>query len=102
MNIKSADPQAGARLRQIRQHRGMSQRLLARTISVSVGTIQNYERGRVAITTDRLMQFARALQCEPADLLHPPGSPAPRYRHWRATHFRPYSSRLNWHEDNEC
>jgi transcriptional regulator with XRE-family HTH domain len=47
---------------------------------VSVGTIQNYEHGRVHITTDRLEQLARALQCEPVDLLMPPGSPLPRYR----------------------
>ena len=70
----------GARLRQIRHHRGMSQGLLARTIGVSIGTIQNYEHGRARITADRLQQFARALQCEPNDLLMPPGSPLPKYR----------------------
>lgn len=69
------------RLRQVRQHRKISQGHIAKAIGVSVGTIQNYERGRAAITTGRLVQLARALQCEPADLLRPPGSPLPRYRH---------------------
>jgi transcriptional regulator with XRE-family HTH domain len=82
------DARPGERLRQVREHRKMSQRRLAKAIGVSVGTVQNYERGRVAITTDRLEQLARALQCEPADLLKPSGSPPPRYRH-RYRGFRP-------------
>lgn len=81
MNRKARDGHAGERLRQIREHRGLSQGKAAKAIGVSVGTIQNYERGRVAITTDRLQQLARALQCEPADLLQPPNSAVPRYRY---------------------
>ena len=73
------DARLAERLRQVRQHRGISQGKIARTIGVSVGSIQNYERARVAITTDRLHQLARVLQCEPADLLAEPGSAPPRY-----------------------
>lgn len=70
----------GQRLREIRQHRGMSQRLLARSIDVSVGTVQNYERGRALISADRLDQLAHALRCQPAELLQRPGSSLPKYR----------------------
>ena len=71
----------GLRLHQVRQHRNISQGRLAKAVGVSVGTIQNYEHGRAHITADRLEQLARALQCEPAELLAAPGSPLPRYRY---------------------
>lgn len=77
---KPIDPRHGQRLHQVRQHRGMSQGRIARVIGSSVGTVQNLEHGRVAITVDRLEQLAQALQCEPVELLAPPGSPPPRYR----------------------
>jgi transcriptional regulator with XRE-family HTH domain len=77
---KPIDPRPGRRLHQVRDHRDMSQGRLARAIGVSVGTVQNYEHGRVHLTVDRLLELARALQCEPVDLLAPPGSPPPRYR----------------------
>jgi len=79
MNKRAIDSQPGKRLLEIRQHRGISQGRIAKVLGVSVGTVQNYEHGRTHITTDRLEQLARALQCEPADLLKPPGSPLPRY-----------------------
>lgn len=81
--MKKIDPRPGQRLRQVREHRGMSQGRLARTIGVSIGTIQSYEHARVRIPVDRLEQLAQVLQCEPADLLKPPGSRLPLYRHWR-------------------
>lgn len=71
----------GKRFHQIREHRNMSQARIARTVGVSVGTIQGYEHGRTRITADRLEQLARALQCEPIDLLAEPGSAPPRYRY---------------------
>jgi transcriptional regulator with XRE-family HTH domain len=77
------DPWPGRRLCEIRAHRGISQARLARSLRVTVGTIQNYEHGRVHITAERLEQLAHALQCELADLLARPGSAMPRYRSWR-------------------
>jgi len=71
---------SGQRLHQIRVHREKSQGQIAKAIGVSVGTIQNYEHGRAHITMGRIEQLARALQCEPADLLARPDSPLPRYR----------------------
>ena len=79
MNAKPIDPRPGRRLCQVRQHRGMSQAQIAKAIGTSVGTVQNYEHGRVHMTVDQLLELARALQCEPVDLLAPPGSPPPRY-----------------------
>ena len=79
MAKRPIDPQPGNRLHEIRQHREISQGRLANAIGVTVGTIQNYEHGRAVLGVDRLEQLARALQCEPAELLMPPGSPLPRY-----------------------
>ena len=79
MNQRAIDSQPGQRLLEIRQHREMSQGRLAEAIGVTVGTIQNYEHGRVVIGVDRIEQLARALQCEMLDLLMPSGSPLPRY-----------------------
>jgi transcriptional regulator with XRE-family HTH domain len=82
----------GKRLLQIRLHREMSQAQIARALGVSVGTIQNYEHGRAHVTAERIAQLARALQCEPHDLLVPPDSPLPRYRRPR---FRPFQERAS-------
>lgn len=81
------DPRPGKRLCQVREHRDISQGKLARAIGVTTGTIQHYEQGRTRITTDRLEELARALQCEVTDLLQPPGSPPPRYRRPRYLPF---------------
>lgn len=70
----------GRRLYEIRMLRGMSQGLLARSIGVSHGTIQNYERDRATMSIGRIEQLAHALNVEPADLLARPGSPMPKYR----------------------
>jgi transcriptional regulator with XRE-family HTH domain len=88
MNKQTANHQTGERLHQVRKHRNISQGQIASSIGVSVGTVQNYEHGRTHITTDRLEQLAWALQCEPTDLLAPPGTPPPRYHRLRYGHKR--------------
>jgi transcriptional regulator with XRE-family HTH domain len=80
MRKKHIDPTAGQRLREVRQHRGISQAELARLVGLKVGTIQAYEHARNGMSMTRIEQLARALQCEPADLMMPPGAPLPRYR----------------------
>jgi transcriptional regulator with XRE-family HTH domain len=47
---------------------------LRRRFGVTTGTIQAYEHGRTRIAVERLAELARALRCEPADLLAPPGA----------------------------
>jgi DNA-binding transcriptional regulator YiaG len=69
--MRAIDPRPGQRLRQLRQHRKISQGRLARALGISVGTIQNYEHGRVSITVDRLLELAQTPQSEPAELLRP-------------------------------
>lgn len=81
MRKKQVDPSRGQRLREVRIHREMSQGALARPIAVKVGTVQGYEHGRIEVSATKLEQLARALQCEVADLMMPPGAPMPRYRY---------------------
>jgi transcriptional regulator with XRE-family HTH domain len=69
---KGIDPQIGIRLAEIRR-RGLTQRQLATAIGVTLTSLQNYERGRNAITGRRLDALASALLCKPIDLLIPPG-----------------------------
>lgn len=88
--MKTIDPRPGERLRQIREHRELSQGTIARALRVTIGAIQHYEQGRTRITTQRLEELSRALQCEPADLLMPPDSPPPRYKRRR---YRPFRQR---------
>jgi DNA-binding transcriptional regulator YiaG len=78
------DPTIGKRLRELREHRGVSQQELGKAIGVTAGTIQHWERRRCAIGTVYLAALARALQCEDHDLLMEPATPMPRYR-WRRT-----------------
>ena len=67
------DPQIGIRLAEIRRRRGLTQRQLATAIGVTLTSLQNYERGRNAITGRRLDALASALFCKPIDLLIQPG-----------------------------
>lgn len=80
MSRQIIDPSLGQRLQRVRNHRHISQAQLAKALGVSIGTIQNYEHGRVHMTADRLEQLARALQCQPTDLLMSLHSPLPKYR----------------------
>jgi transcriptional regulator with XRE-family HTH domain len=66
---KDFDPQIGIRLAEIRRRRGLTQRQLATAIGVTLTSLQNYERGRNAITGRRLDALASALLCKPIDLL---------------------------------
>jgi transcriptional regulator with XRE-family HTH domain len=70
---KDIDPQIGIRLAEIRRRRGLTQRQLATAIGVTLTSLQNYERGRNAITGRRLDALASALFCKPIDLLIQPG-----------------------------
>ena len=65
---KHIDREIGIRLAEIRRRCGLSQRQLATAIGVTLTSLQNYERGRNAITDRRLDALACALRCEPIDL----------------------------------
>jgi transcriptional regulator with XRE-family HTH domain len=83
MPKRNLDGHAGARLSEIRASRGISQAWLAKLIGVTPGAIQAYEHGRSRMTVERLEELARALKCEPADLLKPAGSPIARFVYHR-------------------
>jgi hypothetical protein len=54
-----------------------------KAVGVTTAAVQAYEHGRAGVTVERLEDLARALQCEPVELLAPPGTALPRYRSQR-------------------
>src|SRR5215831_7206481 len=82
------DTHIGQRLKEYRQHRGMTVRELADAAHVTPGQISHYEHGRVRISHERVTEFARILRIRPNDLYQPPGSRLRRnYVRWRLTNF---------------
>ena len=74
---RGIDPNPGRRLAELRRDRGLSQQQLADAIGLTTGAIKHLETARNVITTERLLQLAEALDCEPGDILAPVGSPMP-------------------------
>jgi transcriptional regulator with XRE-family HTH domain len=73
------DTRIGRRLKEYRQHRGMTVRELADAAQVTPGQISRYEHGRDRISHERVTEFARILRIKPNDLYQPPGSRLRRY-----------------------
>src|SRR5262249_18845565 len=89
MDRKSpVDTHIGQRLKEYRQHRGMTVRELADAAHVTPGQISHYEHGRDRISHERVSEFARILRIKSNDLYQPPGSRL-RGNHvrWRLTNF---------------
>src|SRR5215468_4356257 len=75
MDRKSpVDTHIGQRLKEYRQHRGMTVRELAEAAQVTPGQISHYEHGRDRISHERVTEFARILRIKSNDLYQPPGS----------------------------
>ena len=68
------DTHIGQRLKEYRQHRGMTVRELADAAHVTPGQISRYEHGRDRISHERVTEFARILRIKSNDLYQPPGS----------------------------
>src|SRR5215467_4507914 len=82
------DTRIGRRLKEYRQHRGMTVRELADAAQVTPGQISRYEHGRDRISHERVTEFARILRIKPNDLYQPPGSRLRRnHVRWRLTNF---------------
>src|SRR5918996_1561888 len=82
------DPHIGQRLKEYRQHRGMTVRELAEAARVTPGQISRYEHGRDRISHERVTEFARILRIKSNDLYQPPGSRLRRnHVRWRLTNF---------------
>ena len=89
MDRKSpVDTHIGQRLKEYRQHRGMTVRELADAAHVTPGQISRYEHGRDRISHERVTEFARILRIKSNDLYQPPGSRLRRnHVRWRLTNF---------------
>jgi AcrR family transcriptional regulator len=70
----------GARLRAVRQRRGVSLRALAGRLGVSPATLSHLERGRTRLSVDRLEQIAGALDTSAHAVLDPAGRGEPAAR----------------------
>ena len=85
---RPVDPNIGQRLKEYRQHRGMTVRELADAAQVTPGQISHYEHGRDRISHERVAEFARILRIKSNDLYQPPGSRLRRnHVRWRLTNF---------------
>jgi transcriptional regulator with XRE-family HTH domain len=89
MDRKSpVDTHIGQRLKEYRQHRGMTVRELAEAAHVTPGQISRYEHGRDRISHERVTEFARILRIKSNDLYQPPGSRLRRnHVRWGLTNF---------------
>jgi transcriptional regulator with XRE-family HTH domain len=89
MDRKSpVDTHIGQRLKEYRQHRGMTVRELADAAHVTPGQISRYEHGRDRISHERVTELARILRIKSNDLYQPPGSRLRRnHVRWRLTNF---------------
>jgi transcriptional regulator with XRE-family HTH domain len=89
MDRKSfVDPHIGQRLKEYREHRGMTVRDLADAAHLSPGQISHYEHGLHRISHERVTEFARILRIKSDDLYKPPGSPLRRnHVRWRITSY---------------
>src|SRR5215469_14578985 len=82
------DSHIGQRLKEYRQHRGMTVRELADAAHVTPGQISRYEHGRDRISHERVTEFARILRIKSNDLYQPPGSRLRRnHVRWGLTNF---------------
>lgn len=85
---RPVDTHIGQRLKEYRQHRGMTVRELADAAHVTPGQISRYEHGRDRISHERVTEFARILRIKSNDLYQPPGSRLRRnHVRWRLTNF---------------
>ena len=85
---RPVDTHIGQRLKEYRQHRGMTVRELADAAHVTPGQISHYEHGRDRISHERVTEFARILRIKSNDLYQPPGSRLRRnHVRWRLTNF---------------
>jgi transcriptional regulator with XRE-family HTH domain len=65
----------GARLKEIRKRRGVTQVDLARRLGIHQSLISQYERGSVRLHGALIVRFAQALQARPDEILAPETTP---------------------------
>ena len=65
----------GSRVREAREKAEVTQEELGRRVALSRTSITNIEKGRQRILLHQLVDFAKALEVEPAALMEPQDSP---------------------------
>lgn len=65
----AADAVIGRQIERVRERRGISVKELARRLRVSYQAVYNYETGRIAVSAARLIDIARALDCDLKELV---------------------------------
>jgi transcriptional regulator with XRE-family HTH domain len=72
-------------LKEWREHRQLSQEKLAEALDMTQGMISQLETGRINYTSNHLDLLAKALMCEPADLLtRDPNDPEAPWTLWES------------------
>lgn len=71
-NLTITDQSLGARVREVRISKGISQDLLGKHLGVTFQQVQKYERGVNRIAAVRLCEIAAFLGVTPGDLLQQP------------------------------
>ena len=66
--VLEADKLVGERIKARRNELGVSQQDLGEKLGISFQQVQKYEKGMNRVTTGRLLQLCRALQCDLTDL----------------------------------
>ena len=67
--IENIDIEVGARIRDFRKIRGVTQTGLATALGVTFQQVQKYEKGTNRISVGSLVEICRVLKIEPMDLL---------------------------------
>lgn len=77
-DVRSASQQAiGARIRELRLQRRLSQEALARLLNMSSQTLSRWERGKVAPYPENLDALAEILEVDVAEIVGPPTAATP-------------------------
>lgn len=62
---RQVDRHVGARVRELRQHHGLSQTALGEALGISFQQVQKYETGANRVSASRLYQVAALFEAEP-------------------------------------
>lgn len=69
--LEGADETLGDRIARLRKERGYSQVELAERIGIIQALVSDYEKGKLRLTAEMAVRFARALEVTTDDLLQP-------------------------------
>jgi transcriptional regulator with XRE-family HTH domain len=71
--IEGAEESLSERMMRLRKERGLSQTELAERIGIIQALVSDYEKGKLRLTAEMAVRFARALEVTTDELLQPSG-----------------------------